>query len=179
MIITAHAKRYAKALYELAREKNCLDEMLTEFKSFLTLIEKDSDLNSLLNLPSAREREKILSTLLKDRFSELFFSFLLAVLKNRRFSLINQIYRDFQNRIDSYYNRIRAEAITALPLPDDKLIKLSRQIADFLNAEVRIENKVDPSIVGGIIIRLNGKMFNGSLLEQFKKLKQYLGDRTN
>ena len=112
--------------------------------------------------------------MLKERFSELFFNFLLVVLRNRRFQLIYQIYSDFENRVDLYNNRIKAVAITALPLPGDKLSEVSREIATYLNAEVRIENKVDPSIIGGIIIRLNGKMFDGSIFGQFKKLKQYL-----
>ncbi len=174
MIVTANAKRYAKALFELAQGKNLINKILDEFKSFIILVEEDADLLSFLNLPNDREHEKIFASLLKERFSELFFNFLLVVLRNRRFQLIYQIYSDFENRVDSYNNRIKAVAITALPLPGDKLSEMSREIAIYLNAEVRIENKVDPSIIGGIIIRLNGKMFDGSIFGQFKKLKQYL-----
>ncbi|UCE06378.1 MAG: F0F1 ATP synthase subunit delta [bacterium] len=174
MIITSNAKRYAKALFELAQQKNQVDRILEEFKSFLMLIEQDAELHSFLNLPYDRKREQILSEQLKRRFSELFFNFLLVVLKNKRLNLIHQIYASFENKVDSYYHRVRAEAITAFPLSDNKLLEVSHKLAGYLNTEVTIENRIDPSIIGGIIIRLNGKMFNGSLSEQFKKLKHYL-----
>jgi F0F1-type ATP synthase delta subunit len=51
---------------------------------------------------------------------------------------------------------------------------MTREIADFLKAEVRLENEVDQSIIGGIILRLDDKIFNASLSEQFKKLKYHL-----
>jgi F-type H+-transporting ATPase subunit delta len=179
MIVTANAKRYAKALFELASEKDQIDKIHDEFKAFLNLIAENPDLKSVLSLPGGGDREKLFSDLMKERFSELFFNFLLLVLKNKRFYLINQIYYDFVNRVDSHYNQIRVEAITAIPLPDDRLSEVSQQIAKYLDAEVRLENKVDPSIIGGIIIRLNGKMFNASLAEQFKRLKQYLWSGIN
>ena len=174
MIISANAKRYAKALFDLVLEKSKIDEIHENFSSFLNLIEDNPDLKSVLNLPADRDRENLVSELMKERFSELFFNFLLLVLKNKRFKLIDQIYQEFVNRIDAHYNRIRVEAITAVPFSDDQILKLSQEIAQHLKADVRLENKVDPSIIGGIIIRLNGKMFNASLAEQFKKLKQYL-----
>jgi F-type H+-transporting ATPase subunit delta len=176
MIISANAKRYAKAIFELALEKAKIDEIHEDFYGFLNLIEDNPDLKSVLNLPADRDREKLVSELMKERFSELFFNFLLLVLKNKRFKLIDQIHQEFVNRIDAHYNRIRVEVITAVPFSDDQLLKLSQEIAQYLNADVRLENKVDPSIIGGIIIRLNGRIFNASLAEQFKKLKQYLGD---
>ena len=175
MIISANAKRYAKALFELALEKAKIDEIHQDFNGFLNLIKDNPDLKSVLNLPADRDREKLVTELMKERFAELFFNFLLLVLKNKRFYLIDQIHHEFLNRVDVYYNRVRVEAITAVPFSDDQLLKLSQEIAQNLKAEVRIENKVDPSIIGGIIIRINGKMFNASLAEQFKKLKQYLG----
>jgi F-type H+-transporting ATPase subunit delta len=174
MIVTANAKRYAKALFELAKEKNLLDKVHRDFKNFLILVGENADLQFFLNLPLDQERETILSNILKERFCELFFNFLLIVLKNKRFYLFEQIFDDFEKRVDSLNNRISAVAITAFPLPKDKLADMTREIADFLKAEVRLENEVDQSIIGGIILRLDDKIFNASLSEQFKKLKYHL-----
>lgn len=179
MITTVNAKRYAKALFDLAIENEQIEQTRIEFKNFLDLIDQDKDLKTFLNLPNDKKREKIFSELFKERFSELFFNFLLLILKNKRFAMIHQIYDDFENRVDIYNNCIKAVAITALPLSKDGLSELNREIADYLKAEVRLENLVDSSIIGGIIIRLNGKIFNASLLERFQKLKQYLGTRLN
>jgi F-type H+-transporting ATPase subunit delta len=174
MIITAIAKRYAKALFESALEPNRIAEINKDFGSFLTLIDDDVNLKSFLNLPFDAEREQILSKLLKEHFSELFYNFLLLILRNKRFYLISQMRSDFQSRVDAYHRRIHAVAITAFPLPEKKLASISREIGSHLNAEVRLENEVDPAIIGGIILRFEDKMFNASITEQFKKLKCHL-----
>ena len=80
MIISANAKKYAKALFELALKKTKIDEIHQDFNGFLNLIEDNPDLKSILNLPAARIREKLVTDLMKERFSELFFNFLLLVL---------------------------------------------------------------------------------------------------
>jgi F-type H+-transporting ATPase subunit delta len=158
----------------LAQEKKLVDKVHRDFDEFLNLVGENTDLKSFLNLPLDRERVTILSNLLKERFCELFFNFLLLVLKNKRFHLVEQIFDDFEKRVDSLNNRISAVAITAFPLPKDKLADMTREIAGFLKAEVRLENEVDPTIIGGIILRLDDKIFNASISEQFKKLKYHL-----
>lgn len=174
MIVTANAKRYAKALFELAQEKNQVDEIHRDFKNFLALLEDNSDLQSFLLLPLDQERQRIISDLLKNYFTEMFFNFLLVVLKNKRSQLFEQIFEEFEKRIDALKNRLCAVAITAVPLPADTLAQMTRDIASHLNADVRLDNKVDPSIIGGIILRFDDKMFNASLSQQFKKMKYHL-----
>lgn len=174
MIITANAKRYAKALFELAQEKNLVDKVHQDFKNLLRLVEESPNLRAFLMLPLDREREKLLVKLLKERFTALFFNFLLVVLKNKRFHLLDQILNDFERQVDSLKNRISAVAVTAIPLPKQKLTAMTGEIAGYLKAEVRLENEVDPSIIGGIILQLDDKIFNASLAEQFKKLKYHL-----
>ena len=152
MIVTAPAKRYAKALFELAEEKKLVAEIWAEFKSFLTLIQENTDLQLVLRHPNDIQREKMLSALWQQQFSELFFHFLLLVLRNKRSDLLPQIFDNYQTRYDTYMNRIRALAITAFPLSENELNKLKRELAKYLHADVAIENKVDPAIIGGIII---------------------------
>ena len=174
MIITANAKRYAKALFELLLEKNLVEKGHQDFKAFLKLVADSSELRSFISLPLDQERQEILSELLKERFSEIFFNFLLLVLKNKRFNLLNQIYKEFETRIDLLKNRVSAVAVTAVPLPAEALEGMTREISGHLKAEVRLVNEVDPSIIGGIILRVDDKLYNASLLEQFKKLKYQL-----
>lgn len=174
MIITSNAKRYAKALFELLHEKNFIEKGHQDFKAFLALVKESSELHNFLSLPLDQERQRILAGLLKAHFSELFFNFILVVLKNKRFYLIDQIFEDFEARIDSLINRVSAIAVTAVPLPADVLAGMTREIAKHLKADVRLENKIDPSILGGIILRVDDKIYNASLSEQFKKLKYHL-----
>ena len=177
MIVTSTAKRYASALFELAREKKCLNEILDEFKKFIALVEQEKNLQMLLKLPNVTRREQILINYLKEKYSELFFNFLLLALKNNRYFLLKQILENYQSRLDKFNNRIRAEVVTAIPLTEQTSSDLIQQLKDYYQADVRIENIIDPSILGGIIIRINGQVFNASVLEKFNKMKLYLTNK--
>lgn len=171
MIITATAKRYAKALFDLAQEQNRLEPVLAEFEAFLSMIEADAELSDLLEYPDDIQREKVITELFKDRFSPLFFNFLLLVLKNKRSHFLRQIFLDYRERNDRMQNRVRAIVTTAVPLSEEKRRELVKNISGTLKADVVIENTVDDSILGGIIITIDGQEFNASLAEHFKKLK--------
>jgi len=174
MIITSTAKRYARALFELAKEKKQLDEVLDEFRIFLAIVEKDNDLQSLLKLPNVTQREQELIHYLKKSYSEILFNFLQLVLKNNRYSILRQIFSDYQSQYDKFNNLIRAEVVTAIALTDELSTDLIQKLKDYYKADIRIVNKIDPSIIGGIIIRINGQVFNASVLEKFNKMKMYL-----
>jgi F-type H+-transporting ATPase subunit delta len=171
MIITSTAKRYAKALFELAQENRLVDSILGEFESFLRQIESSSELHSLLKYPNDLHREKLVSELFRDQYSPLFFNFLLVVLKNKRADMLQQIFLAYRELNDRAQNRVRANVITALPLTDEALRELMQTISSYKAANVVIENTVDKSIIGGIIIEMDGQEYNASLAEHFKKLK--------
>ncbi len=171
MIITATAKRYAKALFELAQEQNQLESVVAEFETFFRITEDNAEVMNLLIYPNDIQRQNVIDGLFKDRFSPVFFNFLRLVLKNNRSHLLRQIYHDFRERNDRKQNRVRAIAITAVPLSEEKTRELVSNISAYLQADVVIENEVDDSIVGGIVIEINGQEFNASIAEHFKKLK--------
>ncbi len=174
MIVTATAKRYARALFEIARDSNCLEEVLKEFNGFLSLLDESRGLQQLLKLPNVVQRERQLLDFLQSHYSEIFFSFLQVVLKNNRFVMLRQILFELQQLNDSFRNRVRAEVISAAPLADSAVSDLTRLLAGYLQANVSLENKIDASLIGGFIINVNGQVFDASLLTQFKKMKIYL-----
>ena len=174
MIVTATAKRYARALFELAREKKCLDQVRDEFTGFLAMVKKDEALQRLLKLPGITRRQHILIQYLKDSYSDIFYSFILLVLKNNRYPILPQILHNYLSQHDKFNNIIRAEVVTATALTDNVSSDLVQQLKAYYNADVRITNKVDASILGGIIVRVNGRIFNASVQEKFNKMKTYL-----
>ncbi len=173
-MITANAKRYARALFEVAQEQHLIDRVHQDFKNLVELIRQSSELRAFLAMPLDPKREKLIIELFRDRFDDLLINFLMLVLRNKRFNLIDQILAEYERQVDQLYNRISVEAITAIPLPDDKLAELNRTIASAMKAEVRLENRVDHTILGGIILRLDDRVYDASLLTQFKKLKSQL-----
>jgi len=174
MNISSTAKTYAKAIFELAQEREITGQIFDEFKAFLQFIKKNPAIHKLLELPNVVQREKRLIDLFYADYSKTFVHFIVFILKNKRYDLLEQIFLDFQQRYDLSKNRIRIETITAVPLTQNKLAEINQQMSRLTNKNVIIENRIDPSIIGGIIIKLNGQLFNASIIGQFKKLKQYL-----
>ena len=174
MIITATAQKYARALFELAKEREQTDAILADFKSFITLVESNPDLKSVLKLPDAKAREKILLPVFQNRFSDLFLKLISSVLKNNRQILFPQIFSDYLARHDNFNNRIQAEVTTAFPLPKQTAQDLKAKLEQLLKGDVRIENKIDSAILGGMIIRVNGQVLNASVMNKFENLKTFL-----
>lgn len=174
MIVTAAAKRYARALFELAKEKNLVNQVLTDLKSFNTLLEENVELSLLLKQPASANREKLLTSILKKDYSPLFYHFITLMLRNNRYGLFGQIYADFQANYDRFKKVTQAQVVTAVPLSEKVSQQLINQLKQIFKTEIRLESSIDPAILGGLIIRINGQVFNASVANKLQQLKIYL-----
>ncbi|OQX83157.1 ATP synthase F1 subunit delta [candidate division KSB1 bacterium 4484_87] len=174
MIITSTAKKYAHALYDIAQKRKQAEQMLAELDSFSAAMEKDADLRNLLVMPNSKEKMQLLEDALKKLFSDLFVEFALLLVDNNRIKLLPQICDEFHSHYDFMHSRVRATVITAVPLTSEVEAKLKSQLEKQFHAELRIDNVVDPSIMGGFVVKVNGQVLDASVLGKFKKLKIYL-----
>ncbi|MCI0512208.1 ATP synthase F1 subunit delta [candidate division KSB1 bacterium] len=174
MIVTSTAKRYGNALFDLALKNGILDEIRQEFKAFLQVTAETREFRFILANPNVIQRKRLFEDIFKNKLSTLLFNFLNLVLKNYRHLLLAAIFQDYQQRLDAHFRRIRAVVITAIPLPDDQLTTLDQELTEMLQADVTVENQVDPAMLGGVVVYVNGKVYNASLAEQFKELRHYL-----
>lgn len=174
MIITITAKKYAKALFDLALEEKRSEKIIDEYKGFLDLIEGNQNFYQLLYYPNKHYRDNIFIPMLEPYFSKLFLNFLKIVLKNKRYHLFFQIFNHLQILFDEHRNRTRLILISAIPLTEYKINNIQKKFEIYFSQKVIIINKVDPSIIGGFIIKLNGQQYNASLLEHFNIMENHL-----
>jgi F-type H+-transporting ATPase subunit delta len=100
---------------------------------------------------------------------------LLALLADRdRLALLPEIVRSYENRLMEHAQVVRAEIVTAIALPPDRLAALQQGLAGATGRQVQLEHRVDPSIVGGAIARVGSTVYDGSVTTQLEKLKQQL-----
>jgi len=170
------ARRYARALYELALERNCLDIVAKEIESFSILLNRNARLRAYLFSPQVEKRRKmgIMDELTKTRFSSLMHNFLALLVRKGRQGFINEIAFEFGRLLDKKRKRIRATITTVISLSSGSIEKLKQTLAQALNAEVVLESKVDPSILGGLIVNLDGKVVDGSIRHQLQRLAKFL-----
>jgi F-type H+-transporting ATPase subunit delta len=174
------ARRYAKALFSLALERNLLDKTRGELHRFAALLEENSEFADFFRSPEnsrAAKREAV-ERALQDRYSALFFNFLLLIIQKGRYGIIAEIVRAFNDLYDRHHRRGRALAITAVPMDTKIADDLRHRLSKSLSMEVELENQVDPGILGGLVLNIDGKVMDGSIKHQLERLRaEFLGRR--
>ncbi len=175
------SKRYARALFELARERGILANIHQEIELFNENLRSSPDLRLLLSSQAISKKDKIstIEKLLQDRVSTVFFNFILLLLNKNREVLFPTIAMQFKIFYDKFNKIIHAETITAVPL-DSKLTSDLKKILDnAYSGDVQINNRTDAAILGGIIVNVDGQVYDGSLQSQLARLKFQLTEKSN
>jgi len=167
--------RYARALYELAHESKTTDQVAADLKSFADLIAESDDLKRFIKSPifSAEEQVKALSAiLLRAGIAGQAANFLKLVAAKRRLFAIGDMIADF-NALNDYAKHIsRAEVTVAEPLKDEHVAALKSALAEISGGQtVEVAVKVDPTIIGGLIVKLGSRMVDSSLKTKLNSLR--------
>lgn len=174
MIKLTSAKRYARAVFELALEKNELENLNKEFERILELT-KDEALMDLLENP--RLPFNIKKSIIEKRLGELnplVLNLVLLLISRGLLRILPKMIQEFNSYVDSHFGIERAKVITAIPLDERDKEVLSYQLGKFINRKVLIDRKVDPNIIGGFIARVRDKIIDGSVRQKLETLKRNL-----
>lgn len=175
------ARRYAKALFELAADRKMLDVVHKDVISFSELLEKNQPLKYVVFGQDVNKKQKAqaIGKAIQDKVSNVFFNFLLVLFDKSRSTIFPEIVAEFQVLVDEHDKKINAVTTTAVPV-DSKLSKELKVLLDKLfSADVQITNRVDPSILGGIVVSVDGQILDGSLSNQLRRLKQQFAHGQN
>lgn len=160
------AARYATALFELAQEAGQIDAVQGDLNRFDALLNESEDLRRLVRSPvfSADEQLKAISAIL-DRagISGLAGNFIRLVAQNRRLFAVTGMLRAFRALVARSRGEMTAEVTVAEPLSDARLDEIKQALREITSKDVNLEVKVDPAIIGGIIVQLGSRMVDASL----------------
>ena len=168
------SERYASALYNLSSEKGCLKKIIDDLNKILIFSKENIDLSLTLKNPliSSVDKKEIINNLLKKiKANSLLFDFIRVLEKNKRFNfLTNIIYK--LNEINS---KKRGNIISTIISAEELSIKNKDNIKDrlikILGNRLSINYKIDKSIIGGLIIKIDSVMIDSSLLTKIDKIK--------
>ncbi|WP_338214596.1 ATP synthase F1 subunit delta [Companilactobacillus muriivasis] len=169
-------KRYSKALYEVAKEQNSIEEILEDLKSLKQVYEENPSLSFALagRSISRTEKLKVLETL-KSQFGELMQDFLSLVFDNNRMDCIVEMADAFIEKYDDANAIVEATVTTTIELEDTQAKTLESVIKKrFSVNKVNLTKIVDPSIIGGVIIRVGDQVVDGSVVKRFNDIKKTL-----
>ncbi len=175
------AQRYAKALFAVALERKVLDKVRGELHDFVARLEDRPELAYFLRSPerSRVEKRQLLERVFSDRFSGIFFNFLLLVIDKGRTPLYDEVREAFDDLYDRHHRKVRALAITAMPMEKRELEALQSDLAQVMKLSLELENRVDPEILGGIVLDIKGKILDGSVRRQLERLREVVASRRN
>lgn len=175
---TLVARRYAGALYEASLGKNLVDKVEKELHFFTDTIKGHNDLYRLLLSPriSSGEKKAILIKIFDGKISGLTLNFVSLLVDKKREKLFDYIASVFSEIILENSNRVIAEVTTAFPLSPSEKNDLVSSLSRSTGKSVSLEIKEDSSIIGGIIVRIEDKVYDGSLLGHLKKLEKEMSE---
>lgn len=174
---TGAARRYAKALADLATRDGKVAETGEELRAHCDLFNADANLKSMLQNPSVTQdaKTRVVSAILdRTQPSPLVRNFLLLLIKNERVQDLDLIEPRYERLANERLGRITAQVITAVELEDDQYASIEQKVAAVTQKTVMLEKQVDPSILGGVIVRIDHTVLDGSLRGRMQRLRREL-----
>jgi F-type H+-transporting ATPase subunit delta len=173
-IVSGMAGRYATALFELAREANAIEPVQGDLKSFNALIAGNPDLLRLVRSPvfSADEQEKALAAVLeKAGITGIAANFLRVVAANRRLFAVRDMIRAFDRLVAAHKGEVTAQVTVAEALNDTRMNDIRDALKQVTGKDVQVDVTVDPSIIGGLKVKLGSRMVDASLRTKLNSIK--------
>lgn len=168
------AGRYATALFELAQESNALEAVEKDLDGFSGMLAESADLRRLVKSPvfAADEQARAVGAVLdKAGIGGLVGNFIRVVAGNRRLFVMPEIVAEFRRRLAAHRGEISAEVTSAEPLNDKHVSELKAALKAALGKDVALDTRVDPALIGGLIVKVGSRMIDGSLRTKLNSLK--------
>jgi F-type H+-transporting ATPase subunit delta len=166
--------RYATALFELARDERSIDSVKADLDKFEAMLIDSADLKRLVRSPvfSSDTQAKALSVVLdKAGISGISANFLKVLTANRRLFAVDQVIRAFRALVAKFKGEATADVTVAEKLSDKNLDALKTALKSVTGKDVALNVNVDPSIIGGLVVKLGSRMVDSSLRTKLNSIK--------
>ncbi|MBO4227731.1 F0F1 ATP synthase subunit delta [Bradyrhizobium sp. 31Argb] len=172
--VSGVAGRYATALFDLARDEKSVDAVKSDLDKFNALLNESADLKRLVRSPvfSAEAQLKALSAVLdKAGISGITAKFLKVLTSNRRLFAVADVIRAYNALVANFKGEATAEVTVAEALNDKNLDALKAALKSVTGKDVALNVKIDPSIIGGLVVKVGSRMVDSSLRTKLNSIK--------
>jgi F-type H+-transporting ATPase subunit delta len=173
-ITSGIAGRYASALFELASEAGRIEEVGRGLAAFDALVAESADLERLVRSPafSAEEQTAAVAAILaRAGITGLAANFIKLVASKRRLFAVRGMAAAYQALADARAGVVKAEVRVAKPLSEQNRRAVQEALDGVTGKSVRVEEKVDPSLIGGLVVKMGSKMIDSSVRTKLNSLK--------
>lgn len=175
MIPGVIARRYATALLELGSETGQLEALVDELHRAAQAYEASAELRGAIANPLvAIEAKKAILGELAQRMNlgQAVRNTLEMLLDRRRLQALPAIAARLREMADERRGILRAEVLTAMPLPEEYFTQLQQQLERVTGRRIALDRKLDPSLICGVVARVGDTVYDGSLVARLRKMKE-------
>jgi F-type H+-transporting ATPase subunit delta len=170
--------RYAQALLSLAQDSSTLDQIGQEVSALSEALKNSQELSEFLASPliKADPKKAVLNQVLGDSVHPYLRSFVMLLVDRRRIMLLQGICIQFQALLRKLNQTVLAEVVSVYELTDEQKHSLQEKIMSLTGArQVELETKLDPELIGGVVIKIGSQIIDASLRGQLRRISLRLG----
>jgi F-type H+-transporting ATPase subunit delta len=174
MIEGSLSRRYTKALFQLAREAGQEEQVGQELDRFHAAY-SDTELQGVLTNPAfgwASRKDVLFEVTKYQQLSQLTVHFLSLLLERDRLTYLSGIVGCYRRLLNEVKGRVQAKVVGATPLEPPMVDRLRAVLGGISGKEIVLEEETDPGLIGGVLIELEGKVYDGSVRTQLEKMRQ-------
>jgi F-type H+-transporting ATPase subunit delta len=177
VIDTTLAKRYARAMVEIGQEQDALAKYGQDLTSISELVDESKDFREVLINPvfTKEDKKRIAGQILAKMGTDpMVINFVNVLIDRKRIDQLAGIEMAFRQKMDEIRGISRGEVVSAEPLNEDELGRITDALSDITRKQVLVTSKVDPFLIGGLVARVGDMVFDGSIRTQLNQLKESL-----
>lgn len=177
MTVSVVGKRYARALLQLLPDAAAISRAQTDLQDFARGFESSRELRSVFENPSISQqsRREVLREIARSASMMDSVRDLLQLLSDRqRMAHVGEVAEAFTSMAEARSGKLRAEVVTASPLPQAYFAELERVLRDITGKQIVLVHKIDPSLIGGVTTRIGDQVFDGSVKSRLAELSHEL-----
>jgi F-type H+-transporting ATPase subunit delta len=172
--VSGLAGRYAAALFDLADEQKALDEVANDLKRLRDMLRESADFRRMVRSPvlSREAQGRAIAALAEAAgIGRTTQNFLGLAARNRRLFAVPEMIESYLARLAERRGEVTAEVVAAQPLDERQRARLDEQLRAAVGAKVAVDIRVDPSLLGGMIVKVGSRMVDASLKSKLHRLQ--------
>lgn len=170
------SKTYAKALFEVALEKEKYDIVGQDLLFILRYLEDEPALYQILRNPLivTIEKKEIFNSVFRENVGQEVLNFLNIIIDKKRGAYIKSIVKEYVALVNDAKNIMEAVAVTAVPLSDEEMTKLQEILSKSLEKDIQLKNEIDTEIIGGMLVKMGDKVMDGTVKNRLGQIQRQM-----
>lgn len=175
----ALARVWSDAVFQLAASRGVADDVLEEWRGLVELIDRDPQLKAVFGSPlvSVAEKSQIIEKSFRGRASDLFVDTLQVLGRKGRLGLVRPVAAAFEETWMASKNQVEVNVTSAVPLSPEQRQRVTEAASRFAGKQARLHETVDPSILGGLVVRVGDRKFDDSISRELEQVYAGFGAR--